>query len=423
MNILKDQHSPIVRILFLKITFLLFLPLQAQEIYYDNSELLRNTIVEIENQVNGEDQAYASTQLNGLDAWVDDSELKWSNSDINDFDAQKLSFEVKLKNKEQIRIEQQLLNLGQSKVALKFTGLLEKRLKTAYLSLIDYMEQKQRKNLLQQQRNLANSELDSWKIKVNSKDFRADKLQQADLTLDSIWADQLENNVGISRYESRWHKSDSQMFTHYFERSSNNIIAIQQMLEIGNEVMQSKKYRHSNNSIKSSEFDANWKNKQIQRRNAQNKLSLNSVKFEYDNKKNDLGFSIGVKMPITQNSYDSLLQQQQQRYTNIDMQYSMIEVADQLDEKLFQLMKMQDQWSSNQKLLAKISQRIKRLSKIRNIDLLLSLKQAYLKRQMRQEAIQMRALRIYIEFLNIAGILSEKPYRNWIQTGTPQLFN
>ena len=421
MNILKVQYSLIARILFLKIIFLLSFSLQAQEVYYNNSELLRNTIVQIENQVNGEDQAYASTQLNGLDAWIDDSELKWSNSDINDFDAQKLSFEVKLKNKEQIRVEQQLLNLGQSKVALKFTGLLEKRLKTVYLSLIDYIEQKKRKNLLQQQKNLANSELDSWKIKVNSKDFRADKLQQADLTLDSIWANQLENNVGISRYETRRYKSDSQ--THYFETPSNNIIPIQQMIEISKEVMQSKIYQQYNSSIKSSEFDANWGNKQIQRRNAQNKLSLNSVKLEYDNKKNDLGFSVGIKMPITRNSYDSLLQQQQQRYTNIDMQYSVIEVADQLDEKSFQLMKMQDQWSSNQKLLDKISQRIKRLSKIRNIDLLLSLKQAYLKRQMRQEAIQMRALRIYIEFLNIAGILSEKPYRNWIQAGTPQLFN
>jgi len=168
---------------FLTIVISFFMPMQtafAGEIEENSNEILRNIIIETENKFVENDYDYSSNQLNGLDAWIDDSELKWSNSELGNFDQQKLSFELKLKNKEQIRAEQNILDMGQSKVALTLSNLLEKRLKTTYLSLIDYIEQKKRRILLQQQKTLTNTELNSWKIKVNSTDFRADKLQQAD---------------------------------------------------------------------------------------------------------------------------------------------------------------------------------------------------------------------------------------------------
>lgn len=389
-----------------------------------NSEVLRNTIIEIENQLEESHYEYSANQLNGLDAWVEDSEIKWSNSDISDFEAQKLSFEVKLKNSEQIRAEQQILSSAQSKVDLKFTSLLEKRLTRTYLSLIDFIGQQQRRKLLKQQYNLTNSELNSWKLKVNSSDFRADKLQQVDLTLDSIWADELENSASLRRYENgNYHNSQSINYEtrQQLEQSLNNVISIQQMLQITQSIMQNETYQQHSPLIRKAELGTVIENKQNQRDNAREKLSVNTIKLEYDYKDNDFGVSVGIKMPITKNSYNSLLREQQQRDVNSNVQYLVIEVSEQLTEKQFRLMQIQDQWLSNQKLLHKINIRISRLSKTNNINLLLDLKQERMQRLMRQEEIQKRALKEYISFLNTAGMLSAKPYKNWIESGTPRI--
>jgi len=411
--------------IFLTIFIFFFMPLQtafAWKIDENSNEILRNTIIETENKLVENEYDYSSNQLNGLDAWIDDSELKWSNSELGNFDQQKLSFELKLKNKEQIRAEQNILDMGQSKVALTLSNLLEKRLKTSYFSLIDYIEQKKRRILLQQQKTLTNTELNSWKIKVNSTDFRADKLQQAAITLDNIWAEELDNNAAIRRYKTKQNRP--QIVTrsyNYEEQTSYHLISIQQMIALAQQIMQTKAYQRQNPQIRKAELGVLLANKKKQRFNAQEKLSLNAVKLEYDKKDNNLGISIGIKMPITKNSYDSLLQAQQQQYASLDAENLVVEISDQLNEKLFQLRRMQDQWLSNQHLVHKINARIHRLSNTNNIALLHDLKQEQLKNRIQQNKIQMNALRIYINFLNTAGMLSAKPYRNWIQSGTPEI--
>ncbi len=406
------------------INLVVTLPLQATQIEDESSAILRKTIIGVENHLYEMDQNFPEKQLGGLGAWVDDSELKWSNSNINDFEAQKLSFEVKLKNREQINAEQQIINIGKSKAVLKLTGLLDKKLKATYFRLIDYIARKKRENLLQQQRLIANSELDSWKLKVNSNDFRADKLQQADLTLESIWAQELENSTGLSRFKSQ--RQDIEYNRNHnrntaIDLNRQGLISIGQMIEISNEIIQSREYQQHNNVISKAEFDIDLANRQRQRRNAQEKISLNSFKLEYDNKDNDLGFSIGIKMPITRNSYDSLLQEQQRYYTMLDAQNVITEVSDQLSEAQYQLRSIQDQWLIKQRLLHKINIRINRLSRSNNLALLLDLKKERIHRRMQQQEIEIRALKKFIELLNISGMLSAKPYRNWLLSGTPRI--
>ncbi len=406
------------------INLVVTLPLQATQIEDESSAILRKTIIGVENHLYEMDQNFPEKQLGGLGAWVDDSELKWSNSNINDFEAQKLSFEVKLKNREQINAEQQIINIGKSKAVLKLTGLLDKKLKATYFRLIDYIARKKRENLLQQQRLIANSELDSWKLKVNSNDFRADKLQQADLTLESIWAQELENSTGLSRFKSQ--RQDIEYNRNHnrntaIDLNRQGLISIGQMIEISNEIIQSREYQQHNNVISKAEFDIDLANRQRQRRNAQEKISLNSFKLEYDNKDNDLGFSIGIKIPITRNSYDSLLQEQQRYYTMLDAQNVITEVSDQLSEAQYQLRSIQDQWLIKQRLLHKINIRINRLSRSNNLALLLDLKKERIHRRMQQQEIEIRALKKFIELLNISGMLSAKPYRNWLLSGTPRI--
>ena len=406
---------------FLKKLFLIFLVLlnisvNALDHNDDISETLRNTIINIENQLSENIYNSPSHALSGIDAWVDDSGLTWSNSKLSDFDEQKLSFEVKLKNNAQVRAERSILNIGQTNIELKFANLLERRLKAKYFLFIEHLQQKKRKALLNQQRLLANSELNHWKIKVNSKDFRADKLQQAGLTLDSIWADEIENSAILNRF------NDGSLGERQFLNNSNsNVISITKMLVITKDILNAGIYQKHNISIRKAELDRNLANKQKQRFKAQENFALNSIKLEYDNKDNDLGFSIGMKIPITNNSYDNILKERAKYYARIDVGHTATEVSERLLEKQFQLMQLQDQWTSNQKLLHKINMRIARFSKIENIDLLPHLKQEHLKRRERQEDIYIQALKEYINDLNIAGMLSAKPYRNWIHPQTPHI--
>lgn len=373
---------------------------------------LKKTILQFENQLAQSNNSLPSTKLVGIDAWIDDSSLNWSNSNIENFKEQKLSFELKLKNSEQIRTEQQILNMGQTRVNLKLTTQLEKRLNYVYSSFIDYIEETQHAELLEEQRRLANAELNSWKLQVNSNTFRADKLQQADLTLDGIWAEQLENNATLKHY-TPIKNTQKQLLT--------NLISLPQMIIIADDIAKKETYQQYSLQIRKSTLSATMFDKQRQREEAQKRISLNSLKLEYDKKDNNVGVSIGVSMPITKNNYESILQAQQQHYINMDAQNVVTEVSQLLKEKKFELLKLQNHWSSNQKLLYRIKQKIKQLSDSNDIELHIALKKKYLQTKIRQQSTYTSALRKYIDYLNTAGMLSAKPYRNWIQAGVPQI--
>lgn len=413
-SINKYQFSINVIFLFLMTPF----SVTALDSFNDVNETLREAIVSIENQRLSSHQYSVNNEVTGFDAWIDDSELKWGVSEMGDFETQKLSFEVKLKNLEQINAEQQILNFGQIKVDIKLVSLLENRLKLKYSSLIDYVQKIKQKNILKQQHTLANSELNNWKIKANSNDFRADKLQQADLTIDSIWVNEIKNNTMLNRYRNKYQKNNVQR-SKYANTSLNDVISIPQMLNITQDILGNGTYQQYSTSIRRAELNAFLEIKQKQREDAQGKLSLNAVKFEYDKKDDGFGFSIGMKIPVTKNTYNNRLQKQSLLNAKMDVQHSIIDITEQLQDKTFQIQEINDRWLSNQKLLHKINTRIKRLSKTNYINLLLDLKKERLKRRLEQVNIKILALKEYIGFLNIADMLSAKPYRNWIQSGTP----
>ncbi len=386
--------------------------LNAVEKINDFNESLQETIATIENQLVNSTQNQPVNTIDGIDDWIDNSGLKWSNSSIGDFKNQKLSFEVKLKNQTQILAEQRILNLGQQKIELKLLGVLESRLKTKYFSFIDFLEKRKQKKFFQQQQALTHSELENWKLKVNTDSFRADKLQQVSLTLDSIWADELNNNSTLARFNTQQNFSADSRFFY-------NIITIPQVLDITQNILKERTYQKFNNMVRKAELAENLTYLEKRRKTSQGDFAVNSVKLEYDNKNNDLGLSIGMSVPITKNSFEQKLEKQKYQYAKIESHLSISNVEEQLRKKRFEIMNYYDQWLSNQKLLHKINTRIYRLSKTKYISLLLELKQERLKRSRQKEALKVNVLREYINYLSIAGMLSAKPYRNWLQAGTP----
>lgn len=392
------------------------LPVQAND-QYGSSESLRNTILEIENLVANQHQRISGEDLNGIDAWVDETKVNWRTSDLGDLgnlNEQRVSFEVKLNNGDQVNAEKAILNMGQEKADLKFGYLLDRKLKAQYASLINFIEQEKRQNILQQQQQVSRSELNNWKMKVNSDGFRADRLQQADLSLEAYSLEEAENSRVLNRHRENFGSELSGY-------STDGIISIQQMIEYTQNIIDSRAYLQHSSAIRKAEFEIGLANKKRQRTDAKEQFSFNSVKVEYDNDDNNYGATVGIRLPITRNSYDSLLEKQEVYYSNIDAQNMVINTADQLKEKQFQLLKLKDESQRTLTLLHNINKRMGRLANSGNVDLMIDLKSKKLQFLRRQDRLLISALRQYVDFLNVAGMLSAQPYRNWIQTGTPRI--
>jgi hypothetical protein len=381
----------------------------------DDSDYLRNAIIEIQQEFSRLDNQYtnqANSDLAGLDAWVDDTELRWKASDFGEFDDQQVSFKVSLKNGKQINAERDILRMGEEKSNIKLSMLLENRLEHSYLNLIDRIEQEMRRSLLQQQRQIANADLSHWKSQVLTDNFRADKLQKADVSLDSIWAEELDNRAGLQRYQQQFSVNDI---------ATRKVLSIPQIINQTENILQTGIYEQNNPLLRKAQLENGIANRQQQRSYAQGNLALKSVKLLYDNKDEAFGAEVGINIPLTKNSFELAQKRQSAYYASLDVENTRVEIAEQLKQKQFVLFRLQDEWSSNQRLMQKLKARIARVSQIGDPQLVLDLKTRQVSYQKRQNQILVRALKQYVSFLHSAGLLSATPYRNWLQVGTPRI--
>lgn len=414
MNFRQIQQRMVLLSLLLSTPFLSNELLANDLSKNEMNRYLRTTISALESQIRA--TSY-DTQLNGLDAWVDDTELTWKQKDFSDFEDKSLGFEVSLKNREQVRAEQEILKLGSEKNSVKYSSLLENRLRFKYLTLIDLIEQEMREALLHQQHQIAQTELNNWKTRVSSDDFQADKLQQADIGLDNVWAEEMDNRAALGRYrKSVGFAADTSR-----NRSNMHLISIEKMLQSTQHILQSGAFEQHNPNIRKAKLALKYASKNQQRDYAQEKLAISSVKIEYDDKDDAFGASLGVRIPITRNTYDSALNKQDMYYSRLETQNTVQEVAAELEDKRFMLLRYQDKWNTTKKLLHKINQRIGRLSNTADSQLILDLKSERMTYHKRQSDIKVQAYKQYVSFLHSAGMLSAKPYRNWLASGTPRI--
>ncbi len=381
----------------------------------DDNDYLRNTIIKSQNQFSQSKQQYnnqAEPELSGLDAWVDDTELRWKVSDFDQFEDQQVSYKVSLKNGEQVDAERDILQLGEAKTGIKQSMILQNRLKNSYLTIIDMIDQELRQSLLQQQRQFANDDLNHWKSQVLSDNFRADKLLKADLSLDTLWAEEVDNRASLNRYQQSLAGSVV---------TTRNLVSIQQMLDITQHVLRTKSYEKHSPLVQKALLDNGIAERQQHRSYAQQNLALKSVKILYDNKDDAFGAEVGVNIPLTRNSFETAQKRQSAYYASLDVDNTRADIAEQLSQKQFVLFRLQDQWLSNQGLLNRLATRIKRVSQTGDLQLVLTLKNKQVSYQKNQNQILVRALKQYISFLHNAGLLAVTPYRNWLKVGTPRI--
>ncbi len=389
------------------------LTVQAQ----DSSDYLRNEIMQLENQFSqagfhsGQGADQSLSELSTLDAWVDDSELRWKVSDFDKFEDQQVSYKVSLKNGQQVDAERDILQLGNARSAIKKSMMLANRLKNRYLTLVDMIDQALHQSLLQQRLQIANEDSNHWKSQVLTDNFRADKLLKADVALDSIWAEEMGNRAVLNRYQQGGTNSIN----------TQQLMSIEQMIVETDRILQSHQYEQHNPLLQKAMLDNGIAEKQQRRSYAQENLALKSVKLLYDNRDDTFGAELGVNIPLTSNSFEVAQKRQNAYYAGLEVDSTRTQIAEQLTQKQFALFRLQDEWLSTQRFQQKLNSRLARVSQIGDIQLVLELKNKQVSYQKRQNQLLVRALKQYVSFLHSAGLLSAKPYRNWLQVGTPRI--
>ena len=350
----------------------------------------------------------------GLDTWVEDAELNWKANDFGDFNDQQVSIDVSLKNSAQLQAEESILGMGKEKVDIKQSIYHQNQLLQRFQQMIGLIEQQKRSSLLKHQRGIGQAELNNWKASVLSDQFRPDKLQQADISLDEIWANELDNKAAIKRYQNNTSNNQSRL-------GAKNTLNLQQVLNTMQRILESGEYERYNPYIRKARLEMNLAQKQQQREYAKESFGVDSIKLQYDNKDEAFGASVGIRLPITKNSFETKLKKQEIYYSTLGLNNTRSRIVKQLRNKQFSVLRLQDEWRSNLKVMNKLAKRMMRIRQTGNTQLILDLQSEQLIYRKRQNEISIQALKEYIAFLHHAGMFAMQPSRNWLQVGAPLL--
>jgi len=342
----------------------------------------------------------------GLDAWVEDAELSLKSGDFGDLQDQQLSFDVKIKNSEQLKAEQSILRMGKEKASINTALYKGKQLKQRYLNRVGLIEKELEARLLQSERSIRQSELSMWKASFATGGFKPEKLQQADVSLDAVWADELRNQAGLRQYKE---------FA-VVGGSEPGVKSIQQLVQSINQILDSRSYEGLNPVLRKAQLSLDLAEKQQQRILAKEALSLNSIKLQYDNKDRTFGASVGVKIPITKHSFETLQKKQDIHYSQLQLNNTQTEIFQSLKAIQYQVLSLQDEWRSTLAMLNRLNKRMNRIRQTGNLQLILDLKLKQLAYQKRQNQLRVQSLQEYIQFLYQAGLLSAYPERDWLSS-------
>ena len=245
-----------------------------------------------------------------------------------------------------------------------------------------------------------------WKASLAAGTFKPEKLQQADVSLDAIWADELTNQAGLRQYKEFIGVGVTDL----------GVKSIQQVVQSINQILDSRSYEGINPVLRKAQLSFDLAKRQQQRVAAKESLSLNSVKLQYDNKDRTFGASVGVRVPITKNSFDSLQKKQNIYYSQLELNNTQVEIFESLKMIQLQVVHLQDEWRSNRVMLNKVNKRMNRIRQAGNLQLILDLKSKQLAYQKRQNQLWIQSLQEYIRFLYQAGLLSAYSERDWLKS-------
>ena len=364
-------------------------------------------------------------EMNLWDSWVDDSEIRIKAGNLSSVDSftdennQSYSFRVKLKNSKQRRAERDLLILESRKSDAKNNIIHLAELRKRYALILKILGQKQRIDTLSNQLKLAKLEVRTFKKLVTTSNFDPSRIQQSDLLVSRLTAQVSLNNKSLYRSLAVLGvPAENTQKAHQVLNRHQWLITINEMVNVVEDLVN---LPFNNPSLQQLSLATKISKKQSKLADAQLLTGVKLVEVEYDQDNDLFGATVGVRIPLGKNSYNSLRRNNGYKNAQRAWERKLSSLKSDLADKKILLHQYHDAYKLEKQLQASVDRRLKRVMKTNRPELILSLKKEYIKHQSREQEMYLKMVDVYLDLISISGHILKQPLRNWLQKGRPQI--
>lgn len=370
------------------------------------------------NSVQDDNKEIEAPTLSRWNRWVDNTEIRSSDNDISDNKNQSYALRIRLKNAKQKSAEHKLLDLASRRGKAERDVYRLNILRKSYLDVINLIQLKQKLSSLHQQLDNVAMEASAYTQQVTSDVFSPSKVQKADIDADQVSSliqttqQSLNRSLALIGVPANRQKSAQQLLNY-----PQWLVSITDMIQIVDKDTLLKNHP----SLQRLELASNIAKKQVQHEKAKKSAAVSLFELKYDVDKDAYGATIGVRIPLGKNNFDTLMRNNSYQQTQLAWELKLQSIKDELQASNLRIHDYYDQYKQEAHLLNLLNERLKRMRNSENPELILSLKKEKQQRQAINQSTHLKIVREYINFLFISGRLAETPLRNWLQKGTPRI--
>jgi hypothetical protein len=315
-----------------------------------------NYLLKTNQRFNEINSSYQVDTLNKWDSWVDNSEARFSNHNLSTFDnitakkSQSYSFRVKLKNKQQQQAEQDILSLDSQKAHANTQIFYADELHQSYLFLLKSFEIKQTIDSLSNQLKIAQLKSSTYKKRITTNEFDPSKFQQADLRVNQLTAQINFKNKVLNQHLALIGippRNRSQAAS--FLDQNQWLISIREMIQTVN---QSVTNPLKNPVLRKLELASDITKKQQQLAAAKQTTAIQLVEVEYDADHDLFGATVGVRIPLGKNNFDTLHRNNVFQQAQIAWESKLLSIRNDLSKKKSLLNQYHDMYQFENQLQA-----------------------------------------------------------------------
>jgi len=356
--------------------------------------------------------------LNMWDSWVDNSEIRLSDNDLSSSKNQSYSLRFRFKNSGQKTAEDELLGLSSQRGHAERYQYHLILLRKIYLDIINVIELTQKRDLLQQQLNMAEIEVNAYTSQVSTKVFNPARLQKVDIDRERLRSLLHINKQSLNRSLLKLNASVSeQKIAQQFFNYQQWLISIDSiMAQLDTDIR-----LQNHPALQKLKLETNIARKQVLREKARKSAAVNFFEVEYDADKSSYGATIGIRIPIGNNSFDSVMKNNNYHQTQLNWDLKFQSIKESMTSSHFLLDEYYETYKQERALLGLFKKRLKRMRTSENPELILSLKKQIQQQLTMEHEIRVKILREYINLLFLSGNLAAPPLRNWIEKETPEI--
>ena len=360
----------------------------------------------------------------GVSGWLDNAQLRFQGADDhrNPF---KKGYELRVTPKygTQRSAEQSIYELTTGQRVLNADLVLSSALKSRYLMLIDFAEQRAKTSQEREHVELLNAEIKLNRSLAETTEFDPEKLQALLLELSHAKAtlhmaeQRLQAMRERIRADMESPDTDDKLMNEDWPLSPPHIDEV--LTQYQEALTEPGAYPQT----RQAQMDLDIATSRLDIVKAQTSFNLDLLAVEYaDNRDNNaVGLLLGFNLPIGGGRANLIDRHQDKGKARTRLMLTRDTVAALFTERQALLKWSLSAWRTDYKAIQEINTLLTQPVRTQHMELVIGLKRQLLALNRSMSTTHMLLLRNFIVVLDAAGFLSQDPLRNWIKDGQPEL--